>query len=101
MRHRGMRTAHASHALDPRRGCFVDGPLGCLCGRVRDPVSRGSTTLRASPFPSDASLSSDFAARQPSEGLHRTLSPVFRSESTRGAVSVAFRDGPERIADPR
>ena len=28
-------------------------------------------------------------------------SPVFRSESTRGAVSVAFRDGPERIADPR
>jgi hypothetical protein len=29
------------------------------------------------------------------------LTPVFRSESTRGAVSVAFRDGPERIADPR
>jgi hypothetical protein len=30
-----------------------------------------------------------------------TSSPVFRSESTRGAVSVTFRDGPERIADPR
>jgi len=29
------------------------------------------------------------------------LTPVFRSESTRGNVSVVFRDGPERVADPR